>query len=171
MPTPTATLTADEACEAFIVVDDQGAGASYPHTANFDLFIGTTVPDTTMRFLARHRLTALAVGVDAIEPVPLTSITVPMTALPRPGLYDWTMTLLNSDGEALCERGGYFFAGREEWITPTIEVPTSDTTPTVIYIVVTATPEGMNTPVPTPSVPAFGAAPFPTSPAFDTPSD
>jgi hypothetical protein len=144
-PTTTPTRSPDDICAGFIVGDDRGSGASYPYNSNFSLLIGTDTEDATMRFFARHRLSETGVGVDEIPPVPLTMLTLPMTALPRPGLYDWTMTLLDGDGEILCEREGYFFAQRPELLT--LQAPTA----TPITVVVTATPETTSTPgTPTP---------------------
>lgn len=141
--TPTATLSPEQICEQFIVVDDQGAGYSYAHDLNFDLFIGTTVPNTTMRFFAEHRLSEEGIGAAQIQPIPLTTLTVPIASLPRAGLYDWTMALIDNTGEVLCEDSGYFFAGRPEWVTP--QAPTvTPLTVTPVYIIVTATPTPEN---------------------------
>ena len=159
-PSPTHTLSPAEFCEAQFFTVIPGSGTSVPFTGAFKALVGSDAANTTLIFRLTHRLG----GEQAVEEYPrprLVNFEVPIRVLPRPGLYDWQFQLVDADGNVLCEESGYFFAGREEWVTPTAtptEAPpvvvvtaTPQNTPTPIVIIVTATPEGFE-PTPEPAI-------------------
>lgn len=159
-PSPTQTLSPAEFCEAEFFTVIPASGTSLPFTGSFRAIVGSDAPDVFLIFRLTHRLG----GERAEEQYPrprLVNFEVPIRVLPRPGLYDWQFQLTDADGNVLCEEGGHFFAGREEWVTPTVtptEAPpvvvvtaTPEDTQTPIVIIVTATPEGFE-PTPEPAI-------------------
>lgn len=149
-PTITPTLTREQVCAEFVVLDLSGGKRYYPYTDTFGVLFRTPVDGVTASFFAFHRLSGIGVGVEDIERVDTNAINVPIAMLPRHGLYDWRLELVDAGGTVLCELGGSFVAGFPVTATPT---PTPNPNVTVItttpvVIIVTATPEPSPTPPP-----------------------
>ena len=107
-PSPTATLTQSEICQSFHTDDGYSNGFSFPHDGTFAFITGASVPSTAMRLLFVHRLSDELIGTQTVTQ-PLMILQFPIDSLPRHGLYDWTLTLIDQDDTVLCERDGYFF--------------------------------------------------------------
>jgi hypothetical protein len=143
-PTATPTYTATDYCNALYVADMASDRRYYDPEQEFVVVFGTELRDTFFRILIEHRLSQSGVEIPNVEQVTFTSLNVPMTALPRHGLYDWTIMLMQADTESvLCEKGGYFIAGvaRVQTATPTEGPAVIVVTATPQTIVVTAPPQ------------------------------
>jgi hypothetical protein len=142
-PTITPTLTREQACADFEVVDLGTGRRYYPYNATFALLFSTPLDGVTAQFFAVHRLSGIGVGLPDIERVDGNALNLPMEILPRHGLYDWRLELVDGDDEILCTQRGLFVAGFPVTATPS---PTPNPNVTVVtatplVIVVTATPE------------------------------
>jgi hypothetical protein len=159
-PTPsiTPTLTATEACERFQANTLIPEKRYYAYTDTFSLIFGTDIPAVTADFIAAHRVGTEAVGLFDIERVDINTINIPINVLPRHGLYDWSLALVDADERVLCERSGVFIAGFPVTHTPTTLPGPPTQTPFVI--VVTATPSAP-TPTAPPSIRELAATPAP----------
>ncbi|MEL6272757.1 MAG: hypothetical protein AAFR22_23325, partial [Chloroflexota bacterium] len=80
---------------------------------------------------------------------------LPVTRLPRTGLYDWEISLLDANRQAICSAQGYFFVQQPPPQEPTatadgdapdviVVTATPEATQTPVILVVTATPEQPN---------------------------
>jgi hypothetical protein len=141
-PTITPTLTRQQACDAFTVLDVSGGQRYYPYDSAFTLLFATELNNVTAAFIAEHRIGQEGVMLPGITRVATNGINLPIAALPRHGVYDWRLQLLDASERVLCERSGVFVAGFPVTATPT---PTLSPNVTVItttpqVIVVTATP-------------------------------
>ena len=151
-PTITPTLSHQQECASFEVFSLYGTQTYYPYDNTFVLMFGTPLTGVTARFSAIHRLDGTGVGIPEIERVQENVLNLPIAVLPRHGLYDWRLELLEADGTVLCTESGIFIAGLP--ITPTATVPVTETpeaavtviTTTPVVIIVTATPEPSETP-------------------------
>ncbi|MFZ4816396.1 MAG: hypothetical protein ACOYL5_17810 [Phototrophicaceae bacterium] len=137
-PTITPTLTAEEVCAGFLVLGIPDNGFSYPlERGRFEVILATELPNSVIRALFRHRLTGENIG-GQIEGAPSTVLSFPINRLPHPGLYDWTIALVDANAQTVCSQSGYFFVRLPGTATP---IPSPSATPNIVYIVVTATPE------------------------------
>jgi hypothetical protein len=147
-PSITPTLTEIEVCDELVVMDTYDGRRYYDYDETVIILFGTELRGTTMRATVEHRLGQEGVLIPTIEQIPLTTLNIPISALPRHGLYDWSIELLDDEENVLCEKGGLFVAGFPITETPTPVIPENITqtpnviivTATPVFIVVTATP-------------------------------
>jgi hypothetical protein len=142
-PTITPTLTQAQACEAFAVLPLRGTERRYyPYTSTFSILFRTPLDGVTANFFAFHRLGDVGVGLEDITRVDTNVIDVPIAVLPRHGLYDWRLEIVDENDAMLCTERGVFVAGFPVTATPS---PTPNpnvtvVTTTPIVVIVTATP-------------------------------
>ncbi len=161
-PTQTATPTIDPAafCDEGFFVRAPEPGASLPYDQTVSILAGSDAPGTVLFINYTHRLSGESQQIDIPQPG-YVGYETPVRLLPRPGLYDWVVLLLDENDTVICEAQGYFFAGRQEWLEPSA-------TPAPVTIV-TATPDA-NVPTQTPMVIIVTATPDGTPPAPTQPS-
>lgn len=149
-PSPTNTLSPAAFCETYFFVRTVTPGHSFPYSGTFAIVAGSELPEAQTVLDLTHRLS----GKTKVVEIPqrgFFSYEIPVRLLPDTGLIDWRARLVGAGGETVCEQGGYFFVGREEWLTDT-PIPTEPPPVTIItatpgptqtpyIIVVTATPE------------------------------
>ena len=135
-PSPTPTVDPETFCQQRFVVDAPATGVSVPYGESFQMIVAFEQRGLRARLAAVHRLGQEGVQID----IPGPGMFVPnigTQALPRTGLYDWRLELIDEDDNILCERVGYFFVQPQSLYTPP---PPTETPLPVTVVVVTATP-------------------------------
>jgi hypothetical protein len=114
-PTLTPTPAAGDICAALEIqsaLDEDGR--YFPWDGKIAIAIQNNTPDVIVRFLAVHRLTGDNKGFQ-IPGGGLYLVDFRVDLLPRPGLYDWTLSAISDSYGEICTQSGYFFIGRPEW--------------------------------------------------------
>ncbi|MEM6528038.1 MAG: hypothetical protein AAF653_07065 [Chloroflexota bacterium] len=152
-PTVTPTIPAEIFCADNFVADPGDDGRSYRYTADILLIAGSGLRDTLLLVQFTHRLSGEMWTAEFAQPGYIAYV-LPVQRLPRAGLYDWDIVLVDVTGRVICRDAGYFFVGRQEWLEPTetpegeeqnviiVTATPAQPTQTPFVIVVTATPEG-----------------------------
>jgi hypothetical protein len=78
--------------------------------------------EVVVRFLAVHRRTGENRGIQ-IPGGQFVLAEMPVTLLPLPGLYDWTVSVHHDELGDFCQQGGYFFVSESTPDTETTEEP------------------------------------------------
>lgn len=87
------------------------------HRLNWDMHItilAQSPAGVTVRFLAAHRRTDDSRSMD-LPGGGLTGFQLPVSRLPAPGLYDWTVSLHSDAYGELCARDGWFVTAAPEF--------------------------------------------------------
>lgn len=110
-PAPTATLSAAELCAGFTLLYELPAGARFAADGVIPIAVALEAAGPVVRFSAVQRGTGANQGVQF--PGGQTALfELPVSALPGPGWYDWTLGVaLTADAAAdalLCARAGAF---------------------------------------------------------------
>jgi hypothetical protein len=128
-PTPTpGPEQIERICENFRFNYTFDRGETFEQDARIAFGVETQQWDVVVRFLAVHRLTGENRGLQ-IPSGQYVLAEMPVSLLPRPGLYDWTISVHHDELGDFCTQGGYFFVR---------SVPTQE---------VTQEPEATETPV------------------------
>ncbi len=114
--TPTATPTPDlkAICDGLWVQTNLEDGRLLAWDGFVTLFASPPSTDVALRLLVVHGVTGEKRGID-LPGGEMTGFQIPVKVLlPRPGRYDWTLTLSTASEQDFCPRGGWFVvAGRE----------------------------------------------------------
>jgi hypothetical protein len=135
--TPTATLTPvpslAELCDSFTVDYAFDDGHSFRWNETIAMLFGTPfsavrdpatqrVVPLTVRWLATHRLSGENLGVE-VGGGQRFGMELPISRLPRPGFYEWTVAVYGDGIGEQCRHTGIFFASRSAIdLTPTLEI-------------------------------------------------
>lgn len=110
-PAPTATLSAAELCAGFTLLYELPAGARFAADGVIPIAVALEAAGPVVRFSAVQRGTGANQGVQF--PGGQTALfELPVSALPGPGWYDWTLGVARTADAAadalLCARAGAF---------------------------------------------------------------
>lgn len=111
-PTATATLSAAAICDTFEVDTNLDQRRILGPAMSVTVIVNAPT-DATVRFMAVHTTTGDNRGVD-FPGGPMAGFQLPVSRLPAPGRYDWTVKLISPVYGDLCERGGWFIITQSE---------------------------------------------------------
>jgi hypothetical protein len=120
---PTATLTADELCAGFTLLYEIPAGARFAADGVIPIAVTLEAAGPVVRFIAVQRGSGANQGVQ-LPGGQTAMLELPVSALPGPGWYDWTLGVAVTDDDTLlCARSGAFeVAARPtpltDWLVP-----------------------------------------------------
>jgi hypothetical protein len=108
---PTATLGPEQIetiCDNFQFIYEFDPGEMFEPGEKIAFVVETQRWEVVVRFLAVHRLTGENQGVQ-MPGGQFVLVEMPVTLLPHPGLYDWTVSVHHDELGDFCTQGGYFF--------------------------------------------------------------
>jgi hypothetical protein len=94
-------------CETFQFNYAFDRGETFEHGEKIAFSVEVQRPDVVVRFLAVHRLTGENQGIQ-IPGGQVVLAEMPVSLLPLPGLYDWTVSVHHAELGDFCVQGGYF---------------------------------------------------------------
>lgn len=110
-PPPTSTLGPEHIeaiCENFRFTYQFDQGELFEPDDSIAFIVETQRWEVVVRFLAVHRLTGENRGLQ-IPGGQYVIAEMPVSLLPRPGLYDWTISVHHDELGDFCTQSGYFF--------------------------------------------------------------
>jgi hypothetical protein len=128
-PTPTATPSrtptpsVEDICAAFGLLHDFTGKTIYDWGSYIPILVNLERRDVLLRFTATHRLSGEGTGFELPGGQPVI-MEFRISALPRPGTYDWTLGLRSETYGDICELTGSFIALRPTPIPPPTSTPT-----------------------------------------------
>ncbi len=114
-PTPAPTLSAADLCAGFELLAEFATERTYPWGGYIPLLANLPNRDTLLRFTATHRTSGSGTGFE-VPGGQMISVEIRIDALPRPGPYDWELSLVSPQYGEICQQSGTFAA---RWPTPT----------------------------------------------------
>lgn len=125
-PSPVPTESADSICEGFRLLHDFSGQRTYRWGSYIPILFELRSPDAFVRFTATHRASQEGTGFE-LPGGQAASVEFQISALPRPGTYDWTLSVVSPAHGEICQQQGSFTA-----LVPTITpaaTPSPETTP------------------------------------------
>jgi hypothetical protein len=115
VPSVTPTAGAESICAGFELLHDFSGELVYPWDGYIPILVRLDSRDAWIRFTATHRISGEGTGFE-LPGGQTVAMEFQMRALPRPGTYDWTLSVRTEAYGEICALNGSFLALRP---TPT----------------------------------------------------
>jgi hypothetical protein len=115
-PTPIPTASAENICAGFKLLYEFDTGRPFPADGAIVFYMSSDAPEVAIRFVATQRSTGENKRIEFPGGQAIIA-ELPVSLLPRPGLYDWNLSIYSETYGDLCVREGSFVVLRPE-VTP-----------------------------------------------------